>query len=189
MGRNAETGRIAPLIRDYLDRHEAGDAECASLRNEDIASRLGIAKRHLSNKADPELAPLCDWLARLKAGPSPEQAEPPVSAANVAQNAEATIHPTPRQARDPGLNLEDLARDIARRQTDAVFRLRQWLAYYESPGEVLDSPAMLADLDALVGGLRRVSDELRPLISEVNRHRAAVPDLLSAMPLSCGRGE
>ena len=189
MGRNVETERIASLICGYLDGHEAGDPACASLRNEDLAGRLKIAKRHLSNKTDPELSPLSERLARLKARLTHGQSEPAASASEAAVSIEASIHSTSRPAPDPELTLEDLARDIARRKTDAVYRLKQWLAYYESPGEVLDSPAMLADLDSLVGGLRRLSDELRPLVSAVNRHRASVPDLLTSMPLYPGGSE
>lgn len=164
--RPTETARIASAINEYLDRHEAGDPNATSLRRADIARACRVAKRHLSRDEEPELAALRHRIERLersyKSSPTAVSAEP------------ASLEADEVRGRDPELPLTDVGRDISRRQTDAVFRLRQWLAYYETPGEVLDSPVMLADLDDLVHGLRRITDDLRPLIARVNRVRAGV---------------
>lgn len=174
--RPTETARIASTINEYLDRYEAGDPDAASLRRADIARACRVAKRHLSREDEPEFAALKRRIERLEGG---EES----SSATISAEPVSVVVPEV-QERDPELPLGDLGRDIARRQMDAVFRLRQWLAYYETPGQVLDSPVMLADLDDLVGGLRRIADDLRPLIAGVNRIRSQVGD--HEMPLFVG---
>ena len=176
MPRPAETERIVGAIRDYLDRHEAGDSKAASLRRDDIANACRVGKRHLSRTDDPELAALAERIQRLErrqSGPQRTSDEP----------ANFLGLPYETRERDPDLRLEDLTGDVARRQTDIAYRLRQWLAYHENPGEVLDSPVMLADLESLIGGLHRIADELRPLIATVNRFRVDIDNPINRMPL------
>ena len=164
--RPSETQRITDAIRDYLDRHEVGDPTAGSLRRADIARACGIGKRHLSREDEPEFAALKQRIERLTTGSVPEPQRPD-------GRLRARVAIADVQERDPELSLDDVGRDIARRQAGTAFRLRQWLAYHETPGEVLDSPVMLADLDELIAGLRTVAEGLRPLIATVNRVRSA----------------
>ena len=181
MPRPAETERIVGAIRDYLDRHEAGDSKAVSLRRDDIANACRVGKRHLSRTDDPELAALAERIQRLERRQPGTQRTP-----DEPENLGDLPYQT--RERDPDLRLEDLAGDVARRQTDIAYRLRQWLAYHEKPGEVLDSPVMLADLEALIGGLHRVADDLRPLIATVNRLRVGIDDPTNGLPLFVAAG-
>jgi hypothetical protein len=184
VSRSRETARIVAAVNDYLARRERGDVECQGLRSADIARVTHIAKRHLSRDDEPELAALKRRLFKLR-GTGGQSAAPP--GADPAQHSVVAVESTgsewqgQRQGRMArALSDDELEADLDGLRREVVFRLRQWLAYYESRVPDCESPLMRDDLVRLIDQLRRITPGIDALARECarrERDRGAGSDL------------
>ncbi len=162
--KHVEREKTAAKVRAYLARHAAGDADARGLSLDAIASGAGCSRTPLSDPTCPLMQQVRDEIEgvrRARAVPRLEDLRDRLAA--------------PAMMGLEFLTDADLTQRIHHAQRQAARIMGQWLGYHGRGGAVDDAALARHDLERALRALRRVANNLGPLVETLEEREAARP--------------